>query len=63
MDSVLVACLPGVCTQKGYEMGLCFDSTFIYGVVLFSESHFLVFSETFYVQSFMEILASPHRLG
>lgn len=39
--------LAGVCTQKRCEIGLCFDSTSIYGVGLFSESHFLVFSKTF----------------
>lgn len=38
--------LAGVCTQKRCEIGLCFDSTSIYGVGLFSESHFLVFSKT-----------------
>lgn len=42
-----MACLAGVSTHKSYEIGLCFDSTSIYGVGLFSESHFLVFSKTF----------------
>lgn len=46
-DSVLVSCLVRVCTQRGGEIGLCFVYTFIYGVDLFSESHFLVFFKAF----------------
>lgn len=43
-----VCVVPGwVCTQKGCEIGLCFDSTVVYGIGLFSESCFLVFSKTF----------------
>lgn len=42
-----MSCLAGVCIQKGCEIRLCFDSTLIYGVGIFSEFHFLVFSKTF----------------
>lgn len=41
---------------EGCEIGLCFDSTSIYGVGLFSESHFLVFSFNYNKNNIIKLL-------